>query len=693
MMRSLFSGVSGLKGHQTRMDVIGNNIANVNTTGFKSSRANFADTLNQTLSGASSPTGTLGGTNPKQIGLGSSISSIDTIFTDGSVQSTGKNTDLCLSGNGLFVVKQGKQTYYTRNGAFAFDESGNYVQSGSGLFVQGWTSRNPDGTINTSGDPGNITIPSGKSMAASATTSIVYDKNLNASTQGYKIANILATYADGTTKTLSSYPAGTITLATDNGKKIEVDESAFGSFTTGDALAGNYLYSTTIDSVTSKGNLEAKLGAGSSINSIELAGGGDLTISNIASGTTYAIGDKISIAGKIDTNGVTTSGSGSGETELTVTLNSPPKLNGKTVKIKVPTPQNFTYKDQMDVNFDLSIDELIPGEGDVLNTSDGSTVTVEADDFTTARNNGTSITSASQAFNYYGRADDSDGNVESIIREVKEAESVVITTTDGDQLTGLIGGEYSKDGIFYPSMTTQATVYDSLGEAHSVPILITKKANNTWALSLGNGGTSATITDSVGNKMNIDLTSTDLVFDASGNYISGDGTLAVHYDYGGTVTDTDGKIINPPSDQSINISLAGLTQYSGSSTVNGTADGNAAGTLQSVSIDSTGTITGTYTNGIKQAEGQVAIAQFNNAAGLTKTGNSLYSESNNSGKANVKTASDLGVTITPSALEMSNVDISEQFSDMIITQRGFQSNSKIITVSDEMLETLINMKR
>src|SRR3712207_6007032 len=107
MMRSLFSGVSGLKNHQTRMDTIGNNISNVNTTGFKSSRTNFVDTLSQTLSGASAPNGNIGGTNAKQIGLGSSVASVDILFTDGSVQSTGKNTDLCLSGSGLFVVHQG----------------------------------------------------------------------------------------------------------------------------------------------------------------------------------------------------------------------------------------------------------------------------------------------------------------------------------------------------------------------------------------------------------------------------------------------------------------------------------------------------------------------------------------------------------------------------------------------------------
>jgi flagellar hook protein FlgE len=136
-----------------------------------------------------------------------------------------------------------------------------------------------------------------------------------------------------------------------------------------------------------------------------------------------------------------------------------------------------------------------------------------------------------------------------------------------------------------------------------------------------------------------------------------------------------------------------VTSYADINTINATADGNAAGTLKSVSIDSSGVITGVYTNGVRQSEAQVAIAQFSNASGLTKTGSSLYQPSNNSGTANVKAAADLGCSITPSALEMSNVDIANEFSDMIITQRGFQSNSKIITVSDEMLETMINMKR
>ena len=688
MMRSLYSGVSGLKNHQTRMDVVGNNISNVNTTGFKSSRVTFSDTLSQTLSGASAPTDNTGGTNPKQIGLGSSVSSIDTLFTDGSVQNTGKNTDLCLSGNGLFVVKNGSETFYTRNGAFEFDAAGNYVMPGSGLFVQGWTAKNPDGTINTAGTPENITIPTGKSMAATATTSIVYDKNLNASTEGYKIANILATYDDGTSKTLSNYPSGVVSITSDQGKTLDLDESAFGKFTTGDALANKYLYSTTINSVEAHGNLGISLGAGDKINKITMANDDPVTMSNVANGT-YAVGDKMTISGTIDTKGVTASGTNKGETVLTVTLQQPQGLQGNKVKIYVPNPQNFTYKDNDNVSFDLPITSLTPGVGDKINTPEGS-VTLEAQDL---NHTTIPITTAAQKFDYYGRADGSDGTIISISREEKKASSIVITTAEGKQLTGLVDGEYKKDDIFYPSMTTLTTIYDSLGGEHSLPILLTKKANNTWALSLGNGGDSTVITDSVGNKMNVSLKSTDLVFDDLGSYISGDGTLNIHYDYGGTVTGADGSIINPPSDQTVNINLAAITQYSGSSTVNGQNNGNSAGTLKSVSIDSSGVITGTYTNGLKQAEGQVAIAQFNNAAGLTKSGSSLYSESNNSGTANIKSASALGVTITPSALEMSNVDMASELTDMIVTQRGYQSNSKIITVSDELLETLINMKR
>lgn len=483
MMRSLYSGVSGLKNHQTRMDVVGNNISNVNTTGFKSSRVTFSDTLSQTLSGASAPTENRGGTNPKQIGLGSATSAIDTLFTDGSVQSTGVNTDLCLSGNGLFIVKDGNLSYYTRNGNFKFDKEGYYVNS-DGLKVQGWSATTPGDAINTNGQPSEICIPAGKTMAASATKVATFSKNLDAAEP--MIASMSVTYADGTT---ADVPAGTTTA-------VEV---------------------------------------------------------------------------------------------------------GK--------------------NFGVA---------------------------------------------------------------AKKVASITLKMTDGTTTTETSGAFKLNNS---KPKTTIATIYDSLGNAHNVTIYMTKTDvnstnGNKWTISLDPAGTTKQIiTESDGNTTTVNMNDLELQFDVNGGLKTGSGTA--------TLTLTNGAGTN----QSVHLTFDDVTQYAGSSTAFATTDGNAAGTLKSVSIDSSGVITGTYTNGLNVQEAQVAIAQFNNASGLTKTGNSLYTESNNSGTPNIGTISDLGCTVTPSSLEMSNVDMASELTDMIVTQRGYQSNSKIITVSDELLETLINMKR
>nr|HPI15635.1 flagellar hook-basal body complex protein [Spirochaetota bacterium] len=162
MMRSLFSGVSGLKNHQTRMDVIGHNISNVNTYGYKTSRVTFQDMLSQTLSGAAKPEENKGGVNPRQVGLGMTIASIDRIFTQGSLQTTGNQTDLAISGDGFFVVAEGDKNYYTRAGNFALDRDGMLVNPANGLRVQGWmatTNERGEKVANPSGTPEDIIIP------------------------------------------------------------------------------------------------------------------------------------------------------------------------------------------------------------------------------------------------------------------------------------------------------------------------------------------------------------------------------------------------------------------------------------------------------------------------------------------------------------------------------------------------------
>lgn len=683
MMRSLYSGVSGLKNHQTRMDVVGNNISNVNTTGFKSSRVTFSDTLSQTLSGASAPTDNTGGTNPKQIGLGSSVSSIDTLFTDGSVQNTGKNTDLCLSGNGLFVVKpssESKEVYYTRNGAFEFDAKGNFVMPGSGMFVAGWMAE--DGVIKntTESNMGVINIPAGKTMGATATTTVNYDKNLNANVEGYKISNMVVKYADGTSKTVTNYVPNppTIILDTTTNKHITLDANAAYDFTTGDSLVGKDLFAQKVAYV--EGPAKVTLSETNSVkNKVEGLGEINYTAGN------HIIDNEITLKGTVVSKGVTTSGPDTGATRLKLRLDEPAGKQGTEVTITIPPGNIWTYKDGDTASFKFPIEGIEPQANSKIHRSDGTEYGFESDTLDPK------ITKENYN-NYIYKGHTADGNVGAVTHKGDDVESVTVNTSDGKSLTGLTQVEYNQGDNFYPSYTTLATVYDSLGGEHSVPILFTKKANNTWSMSLGNGGSSVSTTDSEQRTINYNLISTDLVFDDKGGYISGSATLKVHYDYG-KVLNSKGEVINPPSDQSINVNVGSLTQYSGSTSINGSSDGNAMGTLKSVSVDSSGVITGVYTNGLHRTEAQIAIAQFNNAAGLTKSGGSLYEKSNNSGEAHIESASALGVTITPSALEMSNVDMASELTDMIVTQRGYQSNSKIITVSDELLETLINMKR
>ncbi|MBN2874633.1 MAG: flagellar hook protein FlgE [Spirochaetales bacterium] len=181
MMRSLYSGVAGLQNHQVRMDVLGNNIANVNTTGFKKGRANFQDLLYQQMSGAARPTEEVGGINPKEIGLGMSIASIDTIHTQGSLQTTGIMTDLAIQGNGFFVLAKGDATLFTRAGAFGLDSNGLLVNPGNGLRVQGWNAEVVNGVevLNTSGAIEDLVIPVGSKDPARATEQVYLACNLD----------------------------------------------------------------------------------------------------------------------------------------------------------------------------------------------------------------------------------------------------------------------------------------------------------------------------------------------------------------------------------------------------------------------------------------------------------------------------------------------------------------------------------
>ena len=691
MMRSLFAAVSGLRGHQTRMDVIGNNVANVNTIGFKSSRTTFADTLSQTTAAASAPQDGTGGTNAKQIGLGANVASIDLLFTDGSPQTTGNNTDLAISGDGLFIVTNSNGTYYTRDGSFAFDADGNFVLPGSGLYVQGWMADDA-GVLMTSGAVGNITIPNNRSMEATATTIATYTGNLNAATTGYEIGSILVNYTNGNSVSTTNYTptavaAGTIILTLSSGEQVTLDSTAATSeFVENSSIAGLPLYTSTVASVTASNELVDVTLSPTNGSGIWFVNGSDaaFTVNNLTTGT-FIPGSTTPVTGNV-TAVQTVYRGGQQLVQLTLTDAA---INGNTYdngNMTILVGDN-SYEVGDIYAGSLNVDSITARQGATVNLADGTSTTVHAQNIPPM-----TFTSTNDEFIRYGN--DNDGTITAIDRTSYTSymfngnlvDSVRVNTSSGLTLDGLTGQSYTtgSTAMFYPSTTTMFTVYDSLGSAHSIPILITKSSANTWEIALSGGGTTYSMTEDDGSVTTVTLTKSPsegtLTYNADGSYAGGSASLSI-------------RTTNGANDMSVAVELSGTTQYSGSNNINASADGNAAGILNSLSFDTTGTVIGTYSNGLKRNEAQVALATFTNSAGLTKTSNSLYQESNNSGTPTISTVSDLGSSITPSALEMSNVDIANEFSDMIVTQRGFQSNSKMISVADEMLETLINMKR
>ena len=161
MLRSMYSAISGLKAHQTKLDVVGNNIANVNTVGFKSGQAVFEDTLSQVMRNGSAPTDDAGGSNPAQVGLGVKVAGITTNFAQGAQQNTGRATDFMISGDGFFVTKSGNENLYTRAGSFDYDGSGKLVTP-DGAVLQGWTAK--DGEVDSNGAIGDLSVPFGEVM-------------------------------------------------------------------------------------------------------------------------------------------------------------------------------------------------------------------------------------------------------------------------------------------------------------------------------------------------------------------------------------------------------------------------------------------------------------------------------------------------------------------------------------------------
>ncbi|EMO28099.1 flagellar hook-basal body protein [Leptospira interrogans serovar Bataviae str. HAI135] len=446
------------------MDVIGNNISNVNTHGFKTERVTFQDMISQELRGASEPKENIGGVNPQQVGLGSLIAAIDKIMTQGSLQTTGKNTDVAVSGEGFFIVKDGDKQFYTRAGAFNLDKNGYYVNPANGLKVQGWNSRLDDKGnkyINSAASIEDIIIPVYSKEPARATSQIDFKSNLN-----------------------SSAPA------------VPPDAT---------------------------------------------------------------------------------------QEEITAMINDPdPKMRrGHVTTINTFDDQGIQREFKME--FYKVRDNTWKAR---LNMTDSTQLSVDV--------SGTG-----------GQNTQLPGNVELELG----------FTPDGKLV-------YVSDGV------------DSM-----------------------NSG-----------KLNAKVS-----FRIPGN----------------------------PAIQSFDLNLGeagmvnGITQFSSDFTTKAVKqDGYTMGYLESFSIDNSGTITGVFSNGVRQPLARIATAVFNNPAGLDKAGDTMFAYSMNSGEPNIGEAGVQGRgKINAGLLEMSNVDLSDQFTDMIVTQRGFQANSRTITTSDQMIQEVLGLKR
>lgn len=571
MMRSLYSGVAGLKTHQTRMDVIGNNIANVNTTAYKSSSMTFSELMSQTTqkaSGANATTG-VGGTNAKQIGLGVKAGAINTaITTQGSAQSTGNPLDIMITGDNFFVVSNGSENFFTRDGSFYVDGAGNLAMTSTGYNVMGW------GVDETTGNIKQDTVTALRIMSAANMT---YPPE--ATTQA-NISGIL----DENDKDVTSA----------NGKTVNLNFF--------DARGYSY---------TAKFTFKQSSGTASNEYSMELtklldSTGAEIDISKVKFGdnSTQTLQTPVTFAG--DTY----------------------EWDGKQLKTKADNK----------VVADLSA--AFNADGTLIDTSN---------DEAAAKAQQETLDAIAAAYGYEGSTDEflklyqKDANGTEVTVETMLGNMAKTTTAQGDLvLTTDKDKPMTMDGRFFEGVKV---IFDTdTGKLKQVGSNVTDFKTNVDFTPLG------------GNFSNITI----------------DLSECTNYDKKGTST-------------------IGAT----SGDLDGLGTGRRLGDMIGVSIQKDGMIYASYDNGMTKLLGQIATAAFANASGLEKQGDNLYSATLNSGEFD-----GIGVDITAGGgymstgqLEMSNVDLSSEFTEMITTQRGFQANSRIITVSDTLLEELTNLKR
>ncbi|MBK8166137.1 MAG: flagellar hook-basal body complex protein [bacterium] len=677
MFKSLYSGVSGLGANLTNLDVIGNNIANSNTVGFKSGRVTFNEMLTQTMKSASRPvSGGLGGTNPQQIGLGTKVGSIDTNFNQGNFQTTGKKTDLAIQGPGFFVLSDGTSRVYTRAGVFGLDSENQMVNPTTGLRVQGLMA---DATGNIIAGPlDDIFIDPALVVPAQPSTNVRLMGNLDS-----------ASDAQGTVQRSTSFLAAaagadlltTLSRANGTGMGLSVGKEVVVSGLTGGAPIAAAAVTVTAgmtyqDLVTA---LNAALAADGQQLTLAIGADGSLSAANAGATDAEGLAINIGTGGSLFAFAGTIAGGASGtsdralsyadETDLLVDLYG---ADGSTLNLNVSGGP-----------VDLVVGGSVGGD-----TAAGRTVPVDGTttlaDLMQEIQYGLGVTSTPVELDAQGRI---------VVRgEVGTANAIGdISISQSGALNGDLEGAFdftpTQEAKDQKTFSMSTTVYDSLGGEHTVSFTFEKVPGlNEWIWSanmeggediLGGDSGRARFSESGAiSSFTFDDGSSGLSFQpqATGQEGASNVTLAINYgDIG---------------------ALNGLTQFEGTGTLKSVADGYGTGTLVDFNIDQSGLITGVFSNDTSQAIAQIALATFSNADGLTREANNTYRRSGNSGEAiEIFAGGGNGVSLVTGALETSNVDLAREFTNLVVAQRAFQANSRVVTTADQVMQELVNLVR
>ncbi|MFT7669350.1 MAG: flagellar hook protein FlgE [Planctomycetota bacterium] len=647
MSSALFTSLSALRSHQDWIDVIGNNLANANTPGFKSSTLRFMDNFSRTLSGAVAPNGGLGGRNPSQVGQGVGVGSVVRAFEQGALSDTGRTFDLAMEGNGFFGVTDGATNYYTRVGTFGLDSFQNLVDISTGYQV-----------LNPNYSP--ISIDTEGAFPPSATGEIEVKGNLPA-----EITGPLAEVLTGASPFKHGYPAslsGTATgsVAIPAGETWTMDVVINGGAPQTVQIAGSASGVTMADIATAIDGLSDVTASLNSSGSIVLASeltGADVTmkINPGVAGKDLALGIGIPTA--------LVTGSESALIPGTTTLND--------------LPGNLTNYQPGDV-IDIS---GVDTDGSPTNASFRYGATSSGFDGETV-----------DSFVAYIDSLYSDANVSlnatgQIVVEAQTAgeSDLLLSISDSPSQAGktnwtTYAATQSTEGTGPDTVVTSTEVYDSSGLATTLTLTYERQTDASWTIT-------PTLLDGAGSVTSGPITG--LQFDENG----------VPVGLGAVNNSVSILFAGASSPQTVSVDLGtegepdGLTQFGSDPDVYVSAqDGYGSGELSSIDVLANGEISGFYSNGQSRTLGQVGVATFANSEGLASVGDNLWGETPNSGSI-VMGIAGVGSSgrVVGGALESSNVSTAEQFVHLIEAQRGYQASSRVISIQDEIMAETVNL--